>query len=544
MRLLKINPSFMFLFVALFVPGPLSCPAQVWNAYSGSSVSINNPTAGQSLRFSNSGTWKNQKDTINVTDFGANGNDSADDSTAIQAAFTAAAQSAGTLIGVDGNSLEPTTFGGTVFFPPGEYRISQTINARGIRVVGSLGTEIQAEIPSQYTQYTDGAIFKVYPSNSSFEHLFLDFFVRTSVGDLDEDPYGLPNIKPELAWFVAVDDNTQTEAYKGMLYLSHLQTETYSRAAKTFAENRSLGASIKADTCTFQTWKWGFHFTGSFGANYITNCEGLGFRPSDPYSSYSDPDSAFVFSDPGDNSPAGGTGVYMSGCNGLLYYHGVYAKGAYPTWHNFNISNSTFEAVRVGVEFANQAVPSINLTNVRINADQFGILAWNSAQPSIVDSDRFVLANNCSFSFADSPNTPDIHNNRLIWFYNTNVPISFSNCIFEGIRDPDPSLSGPILFFQTGKQVTFVGNTVWDKWNSSRNYADAISFIDIGDAVIFNSNNVGIKGSGTGISVQFTGFPINTSFTAVGNRTSGTIAVSPTNPTPIARKNVTANTVY
>jgi Pectate lyase superfamily protein len=77
-------------------------------------VNLASPAKSQVLLY-NGTNWTNQNLTVSVQAYGATGNGSTDDTTAIQNAITAVVNAGG----------------GTVFFPPGNYKISSTLNVQG-----------------------------------------------------------------------------------------------------------------------------------------------------------------------------------------------------------------------------------------------------------------------------------------------------------------------------------------------------------------------------------------------------------------------------
>ncbi len=84
-------------------------------------VNLASPAKSQVLLY-NGTNWTNQNLTVSVQAYGATGNGSTDDTTAIQNAITAVVNAGG----------------GTVFFPPGNYKISSNLNVQGgARLVGA-----------------------------------------------------------------------------------------------------------------------------------------------------------------------------------------------------------------------------------------------------------------------------------------------------------------------------------------------------------------------------------------------------------------------
>lgn len=88
-------------------------------------ISVSTPSSSQSLQFNAAtNSWTPTTNLYNVKAFGAKGDNSTDDTAAIQAAITAVKSNYVEVF--DGN--ETVAGGGTIFFPPGVYVVSSSIN--------------------------------------------------------------------------------------------------------------------------------------------------------------------------------------------------------------------------------------------------------------------------------------------------------------------------------------------------------------------------------------------------------------------------------
>lgn len=503
-------------------------------------VTISAPSTGQTLHRTSAGHWTNQNNWLNVLDFGADPTGKLDSSDAIQAALDEARSESnvgtgtGTIVGYDGYpgltqpTREPLRQGGVVYFPQGEYTISKTLRVYDTRLVGSLGTEIQAIVPGsgQATAYTvtageDGSaeVFQLH-GRSAIEHLFLDLALMTGTypNNQDYDPTdstGMPNV----TWFVAKAHDT----IGNNVHMSNVETTQYSQGARVFFRNDTPETTLHATNVHFVTWEYGFKYKDNYGDLMLTDVRGVGYNPDGFNPKAFVPNSAFILS----NGSNDGT---LESCYAAFYESGLKLVGAYPAFHDFRITNTRFEGTRIGIKCDPSTRPSMGIiaTNCEFMCQEYGIYAHLSSQTAGWDPYRRLLLSNCSFMFSALPSL-SVMNEQHIRCFGCNVPISITNCHFlDRSGGYLPSVRDCLVWIveNNGQPITFSNNTLVDQTSSQA----AVHFCNTRSSNVV-SGNIVRQSSSSRLSMLLDG--VWTGLVVNANQTHGGISVWD-NGTPIS----------